>query len=88
MRKVKYAKLHVNLFIAGLGDLGTVLPSPSKTFSGITMSYGENADGAEGLHINVRGFEVTVPPASTAYVIYTPLEDKKPLQMAKASANG
>lgn len=70
-RTVKYAKLHTQLFIVGAGDLGTTLPSGSKSFKTFSMTY----DG-EGLHVEATmhagGGKVSalVPPSSVAYVVF------------------
>lgn len=76
MRKVTYAKIHGDLFIPGLGGLGSTLPSQSKTVN-LQMSYGQNEDGAEGLFLvaNVN-FEIFVPASSVLLVVYAPREAK------------
>lgn len=63
MRAVKAAKLHINLFIEGVGDMGATLPPQNKKFRELYLTYGD-----EGLEVLVNGHHVLVTPSTVAYV--------------------
>lgn len=71
MHKVTYAKLHTNLFLGGIGDLGSVLPPLGRSLN-LSMEF----DPGVGLYV-VAHDEVKharrlalIPASSVAYVIY------------------
>lgn len=76
MRKVIYAKLHGDFFVAGIGGFGSTLPAANKSQ---TMEMGYSEMGLE-VKVSHQGLSKTalVPPGSVFMVIFAP-EDKPKL---------
>lgn len=64
-RKVKSARLHTSIYIAGIGDLGPSLPPKNKTIVGFAMVATD-----EGLEVFGSNEESFVPWANVQCVTY------------------
>jgi hypothetical protein len=88
MRKVSHARFQTNLFLPGLGEIGNVLPSYTKTFSGLDMTT--SPDGLV-IKFNVPSTkaqkEVLVPFANIVFMELSGeiTENKKHVIIAKTS---
>lgn len=74
-RKVKYLRLHQNIFIPGVGDLGSVLPDPRKSFT-VDM-----VDSGNGVLLDIKPHqspkvEGRIPDGNIALIVYAPEEAK------------
>lgn len=69
MRNVKFAKLHTDLHVPGIGDLGRTLNTANTQykFRAIKMTW----DGA-GLEVSSDGRTVYVPGTNVAYMEFGP----------------
>lgn len=56
---VKYLKVHQDLFVDGLGNLGNTLPHPNKRISDLHMSL-----EAEGVLISTKSVQAIIPYAN------------------------
>lgn len=66
-RIVKYAKVHEEIFIPGLGSLGTTLPSQSKTVKDLNMYT-----AVDGLVVKSGSYEVLIPFANVVLMSLAP----------------
>lgn len=62
-RSVTYARLHGNAYAPGVGELGNVFPSQSKTLDGLTMTTTDLGLSMEFSYKGVR-HELLVPSAN------------------------
>lgn len=91
MRKVSNAYLHQNLFIPGIGDMGSEIPNPRKAVSkDMHLTYGQTSEG-EGMTVvavlqngNDKGkkIELFVPSSNVKQVIYAAEEKKAEIKSA------
>lgn len=70
-RAVTYARLQTNLYAPGVGELGTVLPHPSKTFDNFNMTATDN-DLLVSFLYKGKHWEILVPKTNVAIMILAP----------------
>lgn len=78
-RKVKFARFHQSIHLAGLGDMGPTLPNPTKTVPDLDME-----ECFSGIQVLAKGIRFVVPYANV--VIYS-YEEPTALPKQKITVN-
>ncbi len=79
-REVSSASFHASIFIPGIGDLGTSLPSPTKTFN--FKMYREND---KDLEIEYNNKVIGIPSSNIKFVMYSALTAQPAVKIVKNS---
>lgn len=66
-RKVSYMRLHANLYVPGIGEMGSVLPNPSKTFKDFSVTKID-----DGFIILANNIEIWVASANVVLAVLAP----------------